>query len=93
MKWALRSYVHDDQVDERFLMKWALRSYVHDDQVDERNDDDDDDHDDDGDDDDDDEVDATLWLSDGACMRVRVNLHMNQVLRGGCRLGHTFTLM
>jgi ABC-type Zn2+ transport system substrate-binding protein/surface adhesin len=55
-------------------MKWALRSYVHDDQVDERNDDDDD-HDDDGDDDD--EVDATLWLSDGACMRVRVNLHMN----------------
>ena len=60
----------------RFLMKWALRSYVHDDQVDERNDDDDDDHDDGGDDDDD-EVDATLWLSDGACMRVRVNLHMN----------------
>ena len=51
-------------------MKWALRSYVHDDQVDER-------HDDDDDDNDDDEVDAALWLSDGACMRVRVNLHMN----------------
>ena len=64
----------------RFLLQWALRSYLHSDQEDERIDDDDD-GDGDGDDDDggggggdDDEVDATLWLSDGACMRCSCEL-------------------
>ena len=62
----------------RFLLQWALRSYLHSDQEDERIDDDDDgDGDDDGGGGDDDEVDATLWLSDGAYIHVHVNLHGN----------------
>jgi hypothetical protein len=64
----------------RFLLQWALRSYLHSDQEDERIDDDDDgdgDDDDGGGGGDDDEVDATLWLSDGAYIHVHVNLHGN----------------
>ena len=67
MKWALPSYLHDNQGDERnHDDDWLILMLIIDD-------DGDDDDDDDGD-----EVDATLWLSVGAYIHIHVNLHVRR---------------